>query len=92
VRALIPLIYRYRNLKRTIGVRTGEKAKIKDNKKANIMGFHNGVPITVVGSLLNLPTTAESSSRRRAEQDARVEANSAPKKSNCRVRKAADAP
>ena len=37
------------------------------------MSFHNGVPISVVSSVL-MPTTAESSSRRRAEHDARVEA------------------
>ena len=38
------------------------------------MSFHNGVPIGVVGNVL-VPTIAESSSRRRAEQDARVEAD-----------------
>jgi hypothetical protein len=37
------------------------------------MSFHNGVPISVVSSVL-MPTNADSSSRRRAEQDARIEA------------------
>ena len=36
------------------------------------MSFHNGVPITVVSNIL-MPTAAESSSRRRAEQDAHAE-------------------
>ena len=51
------------------------------------MGFNNGVPITVVSNILNMPTTAESSSRRRAEQDARAESDEA---SNCRLRKASN--
>ncbi len=40
------------------------------------MSFHNGVPITVVGNIM-MPTVAESSSRRRAEHDARVQADEA---------------
>jgi hypothetical protein len=40
------------------------------------MGFHNGVPITVVSTISNMPmpTGSESSSRRRAEEDERIEA------------------
>lgn len=41
------------------------------------MGFNNGVPISVVSNIVTMPTSAESSSRRRAEQDARTESDKA---------------
>ena len=34
------------------------------------MAFHNGVPITVVSGLRTMPMPTESTSRRRAEEDA----------------------
>lgn len=37
------------------------------------MAYHNGVPITVVSGLQSMLTSTESASRRRAEEDARVE-------------------
>jgi hypothetical protein len=50
------------------------------------MGFHNGVPITVVSGLQSMLTPTESTSRRRAEEGAQFEARNAAKISNCRVR------
>jgi hypothetical protein len=39
------------------------------------MGFHNGIPITVVSAMQKMLTPMESTSRRRAEEDARRKAN-----------------
>ena len=53
------------------------------------MSFHNGVPITVVGGTINMPTSAESSSRRRAEQDESVTPNVARAACKAATRKVA---
>ncbi len=37
------------------------------------MSFHNGIPITVVAGLQTLRVPTETTSRRRAEEDARLE-------------------
>jgi hypothetical protein len=50
------------------------------------MSFHNGVPITVVSRLQGMLTPTESTSRRRAEEDAQFEASDASKVSNRRIR------
>ncbi len=49
------------------------------------MGFHNGVPITVVSGIQSMPTPTESTSRRRAEEDARFDDTNAAKLSGCRI-------
>ncbi len=49
------------------------------------MGFHNGVPITVVSGMQSMLTPTQSSSRRRAEEDARIDGTNAAKISGCRI-------
>jgi|HubBroStandDraft_6_1064221.scaffolds.fasta_scaffold00003_259 hypothetical protein len=39
------------------------------------MGFNNGVPITVVGSILNMPVPTELTARRRAEEDGHLDSS-----------------
>lgn len=53
------------------------------------MRFYNGVPITVVSGLQVMPAPTESSSRRRAEEDARAETVVASKASACQTRRRA---
>ena len=50
------------------------------------MSFHNGVPITVVSSIRHIRIPTESTSRRRAEEDARLEAINASNASSCPTR------
>ena len=56
------------------------------------MGYHNGVPITVVSSLRGMLAPTESTSRRRAEEDARFEETGDLKCANPRIRNAAARP
>ena len=56
------------------------------------MGLYNGIPITVVGSIPKMAVPTESPSRRRAEEDARLEAAHAPNTSGCRTRQKRSAP
>lgn len=48
------------------------------------MRFYNGVPITVVSELNRMPTGTESTSRRRAEEEASHETDA--RASKCRTR------
>ena len=50
------------------------------------MSFYNGVPITVVGRMQTIAMGTESTSRRRAEEDARLARSNAPDRSGCRGR------
>jgi hypothetical protein len=50
------------------------------------VSFHHGVPITVVSSLQNMRMPTESTSRRRAEEDACLETGSVSTKTRCLTR------